>query len=382
MTQKQYKYDGKWSDELDKSLDSSKTLVLFFGSSKKEHVQKALQEIQETYKNSIIVGASTAGEIYMDELEEESAVVSVVKFETTQVRLTTELINDTKDSFHIGERIATTLTRNDLKSIFVLSDGLNINGSQLTSGLNSVLDSATVVSGGLAGDGANFESTWVIVNGEMKSHYVSALGFYGNTIEVESGYRGGWDKFGIQRKVTRATDNILYELDNKPALDIYKMYLGDKAKDLPSSGLLFPLELEINEVNKSKTVRTILAVDEDKKSITFAGDIPEGSFVSLMKANHDRLIEGAFDASRSVNLKNHKDEEVLCIAISCIGRKLVLKQKVEDELEATLENLPDNTKQIGFYSYGEISPGDSGKCNLHNQTMTLTVIWEKDASST
>jgi hypothetical protein len=160
------------------------------------------------------------------------------------------------------------------------------------------------------------------------------------------------------------------------------MYLAEKAQELPASGLLFPLELQEDENGVTKTVRTILAVNEQDKSITFAGDIPEGCTVSLMKANHDRLIMGAFDASKKVDLSDYHNEEILSIAISCIGRKLVLKQKVEDELEATLENLPKGTKQVGFYSYGELSPASNGECDLHNQTMTLTVIWEKDAPST
>ena len=382
MILKNYSYkNGAWDQMLDSSMDSESTLVILFGASKLDENIDAIKDINTNFSKSIIIGASTAGEINMDELQENSIVVAILKFDNTKIKLASEFIDSPKDSYSIGNKLATTLKDENLKAIFVLSDGLNINGSKLTNGFNSVLDKSVIVSGGLAGDGDKFESTWTIFDGERKENYVCAVGFYGDMINIGHGFKGGWDKFGIERRVTKSTDNILYELDNKPALDIYKLYLAEKAAQLPASGLLFPLELQEDE-NNSKTVRTILAVNEEDKSITFAGDIPEGSVVSLMKANHDHLIEGAFNASKQVNLDTYNGEDILNIAISCIGRKLVLKQVVEDELEATLDNLPEKTKQIGFYSYGEISPVANGECDLHNQTMTLTVIWEKDASLT
>ena len=379
MTLEYYIFKNGWDNIPDSALDSSQTLVLVFGSSDIGKISEPLEYIKNSFKNSVIIGASSAGEILMDELEEDSLVVAVLKFVNTTVRLSTEYIESAEDSFLVGQNISSSLSDNDLKAIFVLSDGLNVNGSRLTSGINSTLDPDTIVTGGLGGDCDRFESTWVVIDGEAKSNYVTAVGLYGENIHIGHGFKGGWDKFGIQRVVTRSHNNILYELDNQPALDIYKKYLGDKARELPASGLLFPLELQEDINSDKKTVRTILAIDEKERSITFAGDIPEGSSVSLMKANHDRLIDGAFNASKSVNLDDYNNEPLLCIAISCIGRKLVLKQRVEDELEATLQNLPSDTKQIGFYSYGEISPITSGGCDLHNQTMTLTLLWESES---
>ncbi len=382
MILKTYAHKDVWNEEIDTSLDSDKTLLLLFGGTSFGELRSVLAQLKGDFPSSLMMGSSTAGEIFMDELYENSLVLAVMKFEHTKLHIVNEKIDSMQNSFGIGESIAKQLESPELRNIFVLSDGLNINGSKLTNGIASVTKEKVVVSGGLAGDGDKFHSTWVIIDGEAKEGYVSAIGFYGEHIHVGHGFRGGWDKFGIQRRVTRSVDNVLYELDGKPALDIYKIYLAEKAKELPASGLLFPLELQEDETSEVKTVRTILAVDEDTKSITFAGDIPEGSMVSLMKANHDRLIDGAYKASKEVDLQEYKGEDILCIAISCIGRKLVLKQRVEDELEATLKNLPSKTRQIGFYSYGEISPISSGECDLHNQTMTLTLLWESDASST
>ncbi len=374
-----YSFQESWNKDFDTSLDSSQTLVIVFGSSDVRKITQALQDVTRAFSHSIIIGASTSGEILMDTLQEESLVVAVVKFQTTQIRLATEKLHNPEDSFEIGEKLANKLQEKSLKSVFVLSDGLNVNGSDLTHGLNAGIHSDVIVSGGLAGDGATFSQTWVLVDGKTSSHYVTAVGLYGENIHVGYGSEGGWDIFGIQRVVTKSSHNVVYELDGQPVLDIYKKYLGEKAKDLPASGLLFPLGVYDAKEEGKIVVRTILAIDEDEKSITFAGNIPMQSKVCLMKSNNDRLIDAAQNSSNALDLQNYTDEPLLNIAISCIGRKLVLKQRAEEELEATLENLPKNSTQIGFYSYGEISPTGLIGCELHNQTMTLTTLWESDA---
>src|SRR5262249_16881694 len=94
-------------------------------------------------------------------------------------------------------------------------------------------------------------------------------------------------------------------------------------------------------------------------------------------ANFDRLITGASDAALMTRKTGGTGESAkLGIAISCVGRRLVLGERTEEELEATAEVLPKHSVQVGFYSYGEISPYASGRCDLHNQTMTITVMGE------
>ena len=374
-----YTYMNKWNSALDSSLDSDQTLIIVFGSSNIQSIKKPLEELVGSFPRATVIGASTAGEISQDELLEDSLVVTVMCFDNTTIRLVSQAVTSPEYSFENGSFIAESLMTSGLKSIFVLSEGLNVNGSQLTKGINSVLPKGIVVTGGLAGDGDRFEQTWVIVEGKAKPNYITAVGFYGEYIRVGYGSKGGWDRLGISRKVTRSKNSVLYELDGQPALDIYKRYLGEQAEGLPATGLLFPLELQESDNTLESKVRTILAVNEEERSITFAGDIPEESYVTLMKANFDRLIDGASEAAEMVVLEGYRDEPVVNIAISCVGRRLVLKQRTEDELEVVLESLPPKTKQIGFYSYGEISPLATGSCDLHNQTMTLTLIWESDA---
>jgi hypothetical protein len=303
--------------------------------------------------------------------------MAVMQFSTTKLQLSTKKITATEQSFIIGQEIAQDLNAADLQAIFILSDGLNINGSLLTEGLSSVLPPKIKTSGALGGDNEEFVSTWIVVDGKAVEHYVSAIGFYGENIRFGHASKDGLDKFGVQRVVTRSKDNILYELDKKPALELYKKYLRDKAEDLPASGLYFPISVE-NEDYK-EVIRTILAVNHKENSITFAGDVPEGSYVTFMKANYDRIIDAATEAASKLLPKDYNGEAVISIAASCVGRKLTLRQRVEEELEAMLEILPNETLQIGLYSYGEISPTAQKCCELHNQTMTLTTIWEKDA---
>ena len=371
-----YLFNKEWNKPLQQELNSKNTLVVLFGSSETAGFIQALDDITNIFSDAIIMGASSAGEIYQDEIYDNTLSVVVMKFEKTLLGASKHYAITPQTSYESGIHLAKELYLSDLAALFVLSDGLNANGSQLTQAIASIIPASIPVTGGLAADSDRFEYTWIMVDGKPQSGFVCAVGFYGEDVRVVHASKGGWDRLGLERIVTKSENNILYELDNMPALEIYKKYLGDKAEGLPATGLLFPLELKAKHDSDESKVRTILAVNEEENSITFAGDIPEGSHVTLMKANYNRIIDGASQAAESLDLCDYNKEPLVCIAISCVGRRLVLKSRVEEELEAILDVLPENTHQVGFYSYGEISPLASGKCDLHNQTMTLTVIWE------
>jgi hypothetical protein len=373
-----YSQEKGWSVKSFPKLDSDQTAVFVFGASSYLDKPTPLQELMAAYPKSHIMGCSTAGEIYDTNISDESLTVAVVQFEHTRLAAFTTKVSSAKDSYRAGEMLAEKLAGPDLVAVFVLSTGTNINGSELVRAFNDRLQGKAVVTGGLAGDGDRFERTWVIQNRKVAKDYVSALGLYGSRVRVGHGSKGGWDVFGPQRLVTSSEDNVLYELDGKPALDLYKEYLGDLVSGLPSSAMLFPLALSADRQNQKSIVRTILGVEEKTKSLTFAGDIPNGYYAQLMKANFDRLIDGAGEAAAMTGLSDFKSTPgpTLSIAISCVGRRLVLGERTEEELEATLETLPRGVKQVGFYSYGEISPYASGTCDLHNQTMTLTTLQE------
>jgi len=330
----------------------------------------------KTFENSLVVGCTTAGEIINKHAEDKSFSITSVKFESSRVKKFTYSLQNTSDSFNAGKLLAKLLLADDLKHVFIVSEGLHVNGTRLTEGFNSVLPSDVNVSGGLAGDNGKFEKTLVIdQNNHFSPNCISVIGFYGNEISSRTGSYGGWDSFGIDRIVTRSHENIVYEIDNQPALDLYKSYLGDMSNQLPGSALFFPLEMRIDEKSDA-LVRTILGVNEADKSMTFAGNIPEGSSVKLMKSNVDRVIDGAEKAAVIANKDNTSSELVLMV--SCVGRKLVLKQLVQDEIEAVVNQFSEGTQFCGFYSYGELLKSSfSDNCELHNQTMTVTVLSEQ-----
>ena len=374
-----FKPGNAWSLSTFAELDSPETLLVLFGSSGLIDRPERITQVLDVFSQSHVIGCSTAGEIHGSEISDDSLVVAAVRFEKTSIRTAQAVVRDPQDSYSAGTAIASQLQRPTLRAILVLSDGLHVNGSELVKGLNDSLGGTIVITGGLAGDGTSFKRTWVLKDRAPHSGYVTAVGLYGDHVRVGHGSKGGWDKFGPERLVTKSKGHVLYELDGRPALHLYKEYLGDRAAGLPATGLLFPLAIRTSPSEGKSLVRTILAVDEAAQSMTFAGDIPQGVYAQLMRANLDRLIQGASDAAtltKSCHGASHPDTPSLSIAISCIGRRLVLGERTEEEIEAALEILPPGCRQIGFYSYGEISPYASGACDLHNQTMTLTTIRE------
>ena len=332
--------------------------------------------ITQKFTDAKIIGGSTAGEIANKKFTEHSFSICSVKFKNVRLKKCSFDILDVGDSFRAGQSIANSLKAESLKHIFIVSDGISVNGTHLLEGLNSLLSPSVNVSGGLAGDGGAFQETLVCNrSNKFVPNCISAVGLYGD-IKTHTASYGGWDSFGIDRYVTKSAENIVFEIDHQPALDLYKSYLGELSKDLPGSALFFPLEMRESE--KSEVlVRTILGINEEDKSMTFAGNIPVGSSVRLMKANVNRIIDGAEKAANIIR-QNIESEPELILMVSCVGRKLVLKQLTQDEIEAVTEQFDTDTQFAGFYSYGELlkSEGESN-CKLHNQTMTLTSFSER-----
>jgi hypothetical protein len=321
------------------------------------------------------VGCSTAGQIQGTDVSDDGAVATAVHFDYTDVRVATAHVT-AADSAAAGAALAKRLAAPNLVHVLILSEGLDINGEALVRGLGETLPSSVSVTGGLSADGEHFKETLVLCDDTAKKNTVAAIGLYGSRLKVGYGSLGGWDPFGPERQITRSEGNVLYELDGQSALALYKRYLGDHAADLPASGLLFPLSLRTRDVS-APVVRTILSVNEADQSLTFAGDVPAGGYVRLMKANFDRLIDGAVGAGR-VSAEALGTPVDLALLISCVGRRMVLRQRVEEEVEGVRDIVGPDAAITGFYSYGEISPfTPKARCELHNQTMTVTTLSER-----
>lgn len=355
--------------------DSEVQLIIGFGNKQLLADTTVYNHVRQKFSNAQIVLGSTAGEIFQDEVLDGTLSLLALQFDKTKLKTTSISVGDALDCFDAGVKLGNQLVTDDLAYVFILSDGGRVNGSELVRGIEQSIPSHIPVTGGLAGDGSKFEQTLVGLNEVPVPEKIIAIGFYGKHLKVGHGSMGGWEMFGLEKTVTKSVGNELFEIDGKRALDVYKTYLGKYADELPGSALLFPLSVKLPNSNDT-VVRTILSINDENQSMVFAGDIHEGAQIRFMKANFDQLIDAATTAAQKTFTGIETNPKV-AILISCVGRKLVLDQRVDEEVEAVVDTLGSNTIISGFYSYGEISPlNPNSKCELHNQTMTITTLDE------
>lgn len=366
---------NKWT-YISEKQNLNNPLVLVFGNRYLLEEKNIYEDVKKRFPNGSIVFGSTSGEILGDSVYDETISITAIEFEKSNFAVHSKNVKNYNGDFKkLGEDLTHEFSKETLKHIFIISEGSTVNGSTLIDGLEKNLNKNISISGGLCGDDARFEKTLASYNSNPKEGEVIAIGFYGSTLEITCANYGGWTTFGPERTITKSINNILYELDNKPALDLYKKYLGDKANDLPQAALLYPLNLRLNGSNEP-LVRTILNIDETNNTMILAGDVPEGATVQLMMSSVDDIAEGASKAALYA-MRNRVNKPQLSLLVSCVGRKLVMDQRTEDEIEEVIEVIGEQSITAGFYSYGELSPfAGQNDCKLHNQTMTLTLISE------
>lgn len=361
------------SDEVE---ENKVQLVLCFGQRKWLSEADLYEKLHARFPSARIVIASTAGEIYHDVVM-DAITITAIQFDHTEIKAASVNIGEYNSSREAGKELARQiLAYENLCYLLVISDGGKVNGSELVEGLNDMNPHHLPITGGLAGDGADFIETIVGLDQQPVAGNIVLIGFIGNKLRIRHGSMGGWEVFGPERTVTRSQANQLFEVNHENALDLYKKYLGKYADDLPGSALLFPLSVKMPG-QAEQIVRTILSIDNRTGSMTFAGNVPEGSSVRFMKANFDKLVVAASDAA-SGTIRPEERPPRFSLLISCVGRKIILGNRIDEEVEAVNEVLGPDTLLTGFYSYGEISPfNPETKCELHNQTMTITTFSEQ-----
>ncbi len=364
---------GSWEFMQDTPLNNP--LVLVFGDRMLLEDQGIYEEIRGLYPEGEIVFGSTSGEILETRVYEETLTLTAIEFEKSEFKVISRNIKDFVDIQKMGAELSSAFDTEQLRHLFVVSDGSFVNGSGLIEGLEQAEGFKATITGGLCGDGARFEKTLTSHNENPKQGEVVAIGLYGETLEVSYANYGGWTTFGPEREITRSEGNVLFEIDGQPALDLYKTYLGEKASELPQAALLYPLSVQ-SVVGEEPLVRTILNIDEEQNSMILAGDVPQGSRVQLMMSTMDDIAEGASNAAEFA-MRDRANEPELALLVSCIGRKLVLAQRTEEEIEEVKDVIGSKAAIAGFYSYGEMAPfAGRNACQLHNQTMTLTLLSE------
>jgi hypothetical protein len=356
-------------------------LVVYFGAREALSCGARYRELRDMFPAAHILGCSTGGQIRDADVTDDEISALALRFAATRLKLVCQEVTNPEQSRASGEAIGHALMADDLAGIFVLSDGLRVHGGHLVAGISGIVGHDIPLTGGLAGDGARFTETVVSADCEPRTGIAGAVGFYGDAIRIGHGSAGGWDVFGPRRRVTRSKGNVVLELDGQPALDLYERYLdADEVKGLPGTALRFPLQIQDPQRPAHEVIRTVLAVDRDQRSLTFAGDVPEGWMARLMRGNFDHLAAGAADAARQAyaGMADGPQGDEVSLVVSCVGRRLLMGQRIIDELDAIDEVRPGT--RLGFFSYGEIAPhAASGLCELHNQIMTVTSIREAAA---
>jgi hypothetical protein len=368
--------DEGWTKLSKAGHGGESTLALVFWSDMDDAaVLGAAGKLLQACPEAVMVGCSSGGVIQDRLLFEDSLSATLVTFEHTRFEIARAMAADHAGSHALGVHLGSALPAQSLRHVFVLSDGLIVNGDTLSAGLAEALPEGVGITGGLAADGERFERTSLLHGTEIFTGGALCIGFYGDRLRVGQGTRGGWEPFGPERLVTASRGNVLLEMDGESALDLFERYLGKHADNLPASGHLFPLSMR-RQGSDSWITRTILGVDRESGSLTFGGDIPQGSTVRLMRGKVDNLLDGAEEAGRLAHMAGG---EALAIIVSCVGRKMLLRQFTEEEIEAVAETLGQDVVLTGFYSYGEIASGTDGEsCSLHNQTMMVTVMQESE----
>ncbi|EAQ40441.1 hypothetical protein MED134_06789 [Dokdonia sp. MED134] len=372
--QLQRQKDKEWQ-YLSENVSLKSPLVLVFGNRYLLEDAVIYEEVRSLFPDGHLIFGSSSGEIVAGAVNDEHITITAIEFEKTRFEVqTTSIIEAHNDSEQAGRTVVEKLSKEGLKHIFVISEGSSVNGSALTKGMQEAAPDV-LITGGLCGDDARFERTLASYNQQPKEGEIIVIGFYGETFEASFSIYGGWTPFGPERLITKSEGNVLYEIDGKPALDLYKRYLGDKAAELPGSALIYPLNVKSQE-NEQSFVRTILNIDEEQNAMILAGDVPEKATVQLMMTNMDNIAV-ASETAASRAMEGRKTPPELALLISCIGRKLVLDQRVEEEVDEVMSVIGNDTTIAGMYSYGEIAPfyGEHS-CKLHNQTMTITLISE------
>lgn len=368
--------EGNWIDT-NSTIDANKCqLVLAFGSSALLIDPANFNHLRSLYPNADIVTASTAGEIIQDGVFDDSIVATAIELENSSLKSIKTNISKHTDSYAAGVFLKDALDQDDLSGIFIISDGLMVEGNELVRGISYNNTKKIPITGGLAGDAARFQKTYTGLNEVPGQGNIIAVGFYGENIHIGHGSLGGWDEFGYERQITKSDKNVLFDVDAEKALDLYKRYLGTFAEELPGSALMFPMSMRVPGADKY-LIRTILAVDENEKSMVFAGNMPEGSTVRLMRGDIQKLIGASAIAAKDSleSLQNHKPQ--LTLLLSCVGRKIIMDTKVVEEVLAAEEIMDKDCTVAGFYTYGGLSPfGVGTPCELHNQTMTITTFSE------
>jgi hypothetical protein len=367
-----------------KALGStSPDLIFLFSSIRYEH-KKLLKGVREVAKDSPLVGCTTGGEICSEGPQRGSVVLTALKSKQAKI-FTAKVERISKNLRKAGEEFGSILTKNIPPeiggTIFVFPDGLSGNMTELIRGIYDSIHPTIDLVGGGAGDELKFERTYQFYNNEVLTD--SVVGVYLNT-DIFCGYgvRHGFSPTGEPFLVTKAKGNILYELNQKPAIDAYLEYFGlsKDEKGLEKLGAMkevnfYPLGIPIW---REEYLIVHLNYRNPDGSIICANEIQENSIVRIMRANKEDILNATrLAVNQALSMIKGKKIRV-CFIFDCVTRPYLLEESIGEELRIVKEILGEDIPVSGFYTYGEI-----GRCSVaggrplfHTMTFVISILAE------
>jgi len=365
-------------EELEKSVkqkqieDNPKTLIqIFTAFANKEEIQNIQYFFQKQFPKAKLIGSTTDGIIDGLKVYDATKNLAVFShFNNTEIESSFIKLSKNNNSFNGGQTLANNLIKKNTKVLIAFADGLNINGEEFLKGI-SLVSSNITISGGLAGDNGNMKVTYVFDKENILSNGAVAVALNNSNLYVKTEYSFDWTALGKKLKITKSVKNRVYEIDGIPAVDIYAKYFGHElASKLPNVGIEFPLIFNKDSVEIG---RAVLSKHPDG-SLTFAGNIPEGTLVRFGIGNIDRVLQNInYNVEKLMEELRYKPESIFIY--SCMARRRFLGKNVKNELKV-LEQLGT---VYGFYTYGEFFHSNNNN-QLLNETVTLLSLSESKNS--
>jgi len=360
-------------DELDVEIQKfisngfTPTLACVFCS-----VAQPLEKILSIFaeRHIAIFGCTSSGEIAGLDAFEESIVVMLFNLPTDAFRI--KLFDGMyKTSYQVGQEVATWAQKIfNAPALLVLSAGLQADGEAFVHGVIVTMGYEAPLFGGLAGDDLKMQGTYTFTEKEITGLGVLALALDNVKIEVNGLAVSGWKGIGTIKTVTRAEGNVVYTIDDHPALDVYSRYFNINLGDDQTLAAEYPLQ--VMREDGSFVLRAAMIINPDK-SMVYAGTVPQGSQVQFSMPPSTEIIDFAIQ-----NLSHFKQDTTnadALILFSCKGRHLALGPMIEDEIDSIFHLW--EAPMVGFFTYGEIGPTKAGRCDFHNNTLTLVTLREK-----
>ncbi len=331
-------------------------LIQVFSGEDKEKITEILTYLYELFPTSIIITASTDGEIANEKVLTKSSVIVVSTFSDTTLDIA---FDDTPSSFETGANLAKKVSKKNTKLLIAFANGLKCNGEEFLNGIHSV-NPQLIIAGGLTGDNAQFKQCFVGINDKLYDKGAVVVSLNSEILQVNNFYSFGWQTIGLKHIITKSDKNRVYTIDNMSAVAFYKKYLGEEiAKSLPKTGIEFPLIIENQSLRKA---RAITAKHEDE-SLSFAGNLKEGTEVYLGIGEAEGILSNPLKRLDNFNVESF-------FIYSCMARRRFLPQRINEEIKPFANLVPTS----GFFTYGEFYTDK--KPELLNQTLTAVALSE------